>query len=174
MRDIQLPLIAPTLFFLIVINLTDSFTDSFGIVDIMTQGGPARATDLMVYKIYFDGFKGLDYSRRRRAEHHPDAAGHRADLRPVPLRRAPHPLQVRARPMVERTPVLDIFTQVILFLGLLVALAPLRDRRHRGDATICSTVNQVPMPLVPGHDFLENVAEAWQTGRSRPRSIVNS
>ena len=67
MRDIQLPLIAPTVFFLIVINLTDSFTDSFGIVDIMTQGGPARATDLMVYKIYFDGFKGLDYSRRRGA-----------------------------------------------------------------------------------------------------------
>jgi sn-glycerol 3-phosphate transport system permease protein len=62
MRDIQLPLLAPTLFFLVVINLTDSFTDSFGIVDIMTQGGPARATDLMVYKIYFDGFKGLDYS----------------------------------------------------------------------------------------------------------------
>jgi sn-glycerol 3-phosphate transport system permease protein len=62
MRDIQLPLLTPTLFFLMVINLTDSFTDSFGIVDIMTQGGPARATDLMVYKIYFDGFKGLDYS----------------------------------------------------------------------------------------------------------------
>ena len=62
MRDIQLPLLTPTLFFLLVINLTDSFTDSFGIVDIMTQGGPARATDLMVYKIYFDGFKGLDYS----------------------------------------------------------------------------------------------------------------
>lgn len=62
MRDMQLPLIAPTLFFVIVINLTDSFTDSFGIVDIMTQGGPARATNLMVYKIYFDGFKGLDYS----------------------------------------------------------------------------------------------------------------
>jgi len=62
MRDIQFPLLTPTLFFLVVINLTDSFTDSFGIVDIMTQGGPARATDLMVYKIYFDGFKGLDYS----------------------------------------------------------------------------------------------------------------
>ena len=62
MRDIQLPLLTPTVFFLAVINLTDSFTDSFGIVDIMTQGGPARATELMVYKIYFDGFKGLDYS----------------------------------------------------------------------------------------------------------------
>jgi len=50
------------IFFLLVIGLTDSFTDSFGIVDIMTSGGPDRATEMMVYKIYFDGFKGLDYS----------------------------------------------------------------------------------------------------------------
>ena len=52
----------PTVFFLLIIMLTESFTDSFGIVDIMTGGGPNRATELMVYKIYFDGFKGLDYS----------------------------------------------------------------------------------------------------------------
>ena len=62
MRDIQVPLLTPTLFFILVLNITDSFQDSFGIVDIMTGGGPARATELMVYKIYFDGFKGLDYS----------------------------------------------------------------------------------------------------------------
>ncbi|WP_376096070.1 carbohydrate ABC transporter permease [Roseomonas sp. CCTCC AB2023176] len=62
MRDIQLPLLAPTVFFLIVINVTDSFVNSFGIVDIMTGGGPARATDLMVYRIYSDGFRGKDYS----------------------------------------------------------------------------------------------------------------
>jgi len=61
-RDIQLPLITPTIFFLIVISITDSFQDSFGIVDVMTDGGPAKATELMVYKIYFDGFRGLDYS----------------------------------------------------------------------------------------------------------------
>lgn len=61
-RDIQFPLLAPTLFFLLVINITESFVDSFGIVDIITGGGPARATDLMVFKIYSDGFKGLDYS----------------------------------------------------------------------------------------------------------------
>jgi sn-glycerol 3-phosphate transport system permease protein len=61
-RDIQIPLLTPTIFFLVVINLTDSFTDSFGIVDLMTAGGPNRATELMVYKIFFDGFKGLDYS----------------------------------------------------------------------------------------------------------------
>ncbi|MCX7302520.1 MAG: ABC transporter permease subunit [Rhodobacterales bacterium] len=62
MRDIQLPLMAPTFFFILVINITDSFTDSFGIVDTLTGGGPARATDLMVYKIYSDGFRGFDYS----------------------------------------------------------------------------------------------------------------
>ena len=62
MRDIQVPLLTPTLFFILVLNITESFQDSFGIVDIMTGGGPARATELMVYKIYFDGFKGLDYS----------------------------------------------------------------------------------------------------------------
>jgi sn-glycerol 3-phosphate transport system permease protein len=61
-RDIQCPLLAPTFFFLLVINITESFVDSFGIVDITTGGGPARATQLMVYKIYADGFKGLDYS----------------------------------------------------------------------------------------------------------------
>ena len=43
-------------------SITDSFTDSFGIVDTLTGGGPARATDLMVYKIYSDGFRGFDYS----------------------------------------------------------------------------------------------------------------
>ena len=61
-RDIQLPLITPTFFFLLVISITDSFQDSFSIVDVMTDGGPAKATEFMVYKIYFDGFRGLDYS----------------------------------------------------------------------------------------------------------------
>lgn len=62
MIDLQLPLLTPTIFFLIVINVTDSFTDSFGIVDTLTGGGPFRATNLMVYKIYSDGFRGFDYS----------------------------------------------------------------------------------------------------------------
>ncbi len=62
MIDLQLPLLTPTVFFLLVINITDSFTDSFGIVDTLTGGGPFRSTDLMVYKIYTDGFRSLDYS----------------------------------------------------------------------------------------------------------------
>jgi sn-glycerol 3-phosphate transport system permease protein len=60
--DIQFPLITPTIFFLLVINITESFQEAFGIIDIMTSGGPHNSTNLMVYKIYSDGFKGLDFS----------------------------------------------------------------------------------------------------------------
>jgi sn-glycerol 3-phosphate transport system permease protein len=62
MFDLQLPLIAPTSFFLLIMNIISSFTDSFGLIDTMTEGGPIGSTEVMVYKIYFDGFKGLDYS----------------------------------------------------------------------------------------------------------------
>lgn len=62
MLDLQLPLIAPTAFFLLIMNIISSFTDSFGLIDVMTEGGPYGSTEVMVYKIYFDGFKGLDYS----------------------------------------------------------------------------------------------------------------
>jgi sn-glycerol 3-phosphate transport system permease protein len=62
MIDLQLPLIAPTVFFLLIMNLISSFTDSFGLIDVMTEGGPVGSTEVMVYNIYVDGFKGLDYS----------------------------------------------------------------------------------------------------------------
>ncbi|MCR9195437.1 MAG: ABC transporter permease subunit, partial [Hyphomonas sp.] len=59
---ITLPLLSPTFYFLIIMNLADNFTNSFGIVNVMTQGGPGGATNLMVYKIYADGFVGLNLS----------------------------------------------------------------------------------------------------------------
>ena len=74
--------------------------------------------------------------------------------------------------MVERTPFLDVFTQVFLFLGLLVALAPFAIVAIAATHDL-RTVNQVPMPLVPGHDFMKNAAEAWQRA-DLGRKIVNS
>lgn len=62
MWDLQVPLLSPTLFFLLMVNVTDSFVDSFALIDVTTHGGPARATMLMVYKIYLDGFQSKDYS----------------------------------------------------------------------------------------------------------------
>ncbi|MBT6188671.1 MAG: sn-glycerol-3-phosphate ABC transporter permease UgpA [Tateyamaria sp.] len=58
--DLVLPLISPTTFFLLVINAVYAFFDTFGIIHVVTQGGPANATTILVYKVYVDGFVGLD------------------------------------------------------------------------------------------------------------------
>ncbi len=57
---IVFPLLSPTTFFLLVINIVYVFIDTFAIVDASTQGGPGRDTAILVYKIYYDGFKALD------------------------------------------------------------------------------------------------------------------
>jgi sn-glycerol 3-phosphate transport system permease protein len=59
---IVFPLMSPTFFFLLVINVTNSFTEGFGVINVMTQGGPGGTTNIMVYKVYQDGFVGLDLS----------------------------------------------------------------------------------------------------------------
>ncbi|MEI6382370.1 MAG: sn-glycerol-3-phosphate ABC transporter permease UgpA [Betaproteobacteria bacterium] len=57
---IQFPLLSPTSFFLLVINVVYAFFDTFGIIDAATKGGPGKDTAILVYKVYFDGFKALD------------------------------------------------------------------------------------------------------------------
>ena len=58
--SIQFPLLSPTTFFLLVINIVYAFFDTFGIIDAATHGGPGKETSILVYKVYFDGFKALD------------------------------------------------------------------------------------------------------------------
>ena len=57
---IQFPLLSPTSFFLLVINMIYAFFDTFAIVDATTHGGPGQATSILVYKVYYDGFKAMD------------------------------------------------------------------------------------------------------------------
>ena len=57
---IQFPLLSPTTFFLLVINMVYAFFDTFAIVDATTHGGPGQATSILVYKVYYDGFKAMD------------------------------------------------------------------------------------------------------------------
>lgn len=57
---IQFPLLSPTTFFLFVINVVYAFFDTFAIVDAATQGGPGKDTAILVYKVYYDGFKAMD------------------------------------------------------------------------------------------------------------------
>ncbi len=54
------PLLSPTTFFLLVINLTYAFFDTFGIIDALTKGGPANATQTLIYRAYIDGRVNLD------------------------------------------------------------------------------------------------------------------
>ncbi|MBL0920061.1 MAG: sn-glycerol-3-phosphate ABC transporter permease UgpA [Hydrogenophaga sp.] len=57
---IVFPLLSPTTFFLLVINIVYAFFDTFAIVDATTHGGPGKDTAILVYKVYYDGFKALD------------------------------------------------------------------------------------------------------------------
>ena len=58
--QIIFPLLAPTSFFLLVVNIVYAFFDTFGIIQNVTQGGPARTTEILVYKVWYDGVVALD------------------------------------------------------------------------------------------------------------------
>lgn len=60
--SVSLPLITPVSFFLLVVNLVYAFFDTFPIIDAATGGGPIQATTTLIYKIYREGFSGLDLS----------------------------------------------------------------------------------------------------------------
>ena len=57
---IVFPLLSPTTFFLLVVNIVYAFFDTFGVIDATTAGGPAQATNILVYKVYTDGVKSAD------------------------------------------------------------------------------------------------------------------
>ena len=57
---IVFPLLSPTTFFLLVINIIYAFFETFAIVDAATHGGPGKETAILIYKLYYDGFKALD------------------------------------------------------------------------------------------------------------------
>ncbi|VFR17881.1 Glycerol-3-phosphate ABC transporter, permease protein UgpA (TC 3.A.1.1.3) [plant metagenome] len=59
-RTIVFPLLSPTTFFLLVVNIIYAFFDTFAVIDTTTQGGPGTATAVLVYKVYADGFRGLN------------------------------------------------------------------------------------------------------------------
>jgi len=57
---IVFPLLSPTTFFLLVVNIVYAFFDTFGVIDATTQGGPGQSTLILVYKVYNDGVKAAD------------------------------------------------------------------------------------------------------------------
>jgi sn-glycerol 3-phosphate transport system permease protein len=58
--SIIFPLLSPTTFFLLVVNVVYAFFDTFGVIHALTDGGPAKATETLIYKVYTDGVMNLD------------------------------------------------------------------------------------------------------------------
>jgi len=58
--SIVFPLLSPTTFFLVVVNVVYAFFDTFGVIHALTGGGPAKATETLIYKVYTDGVMNLD------------------------------------------------------------------------------------------------------------------
>lgn len=58
---VRFPLLSPVTFFLLIMNTLQAFFENFGLIDVLTQGGPARATDILVYKLYRDGFVNVQW-----------------------------------------------------------------------------------------------------------------
>ncbi|SNT14205.1 carbohydrate ABC transporter membrane protein 1, CUT1 family [Noviherbaspirillum humi] len=58
--SIVFPLLSPTTFFLLVVNIVYAFFDTFAIIEATTQGGPGKDTEILVYKVFHDGFRGGD------------------------------------------------------------------------------------------------------------------
>jgi ABC-type sugar transport system permease subunit len=83
---IQFPLLSPTTFFLLVINIVYAFFDTFAIVDAATKGGPGKDTAILVYKAYFDGFKAMDLGGSAAQRRGADGDRGFTHRRPVPFR----------------------------------------------------------------------------------------
>ena len=151
---ITFPLLSPTTFFLLVVNVVYVFFDTFGIIDAVTGGGPAGATTTLVYKVFADGRLG-------RAVGDPDDHRDRADRDPVPLCRTQGAVL-----MVEHRPLSDIIAYAILTLGVFIVAFPvyLALIASTHDA---ATVVGGNMPLSPGSQTLENYYRAIFVGGAR-------
>ncbi|HEV2673525.1 MAG TPA: sn-glycerol-3-phosphate ABC transporter permease UgpA [Aliidongia sp.] len=59
-RTVVMPLLSPTTFFLFVVDVVYAFFETFGVIHAVTGGGPSKATEILIYKVYYDGVVGLD------------------------------------------------------------------------------------------------------------------
>ena len=150
----QFPLLSPTTFFLLVINIVYAFFDTFAIIDAATEGGPGKDTAILVYKVYFDGFKALDLG---------GSAAQSVVLmvivialtvvqfRYVEKRVHTEPAHGRER---RRPP--TMLSHLVLMLGVLIVAFPVYVTFVARRTTAEEIVQQAPMSLLPGNTCCEN------------------
>ena len=140
------PLLSPTTFFLLVVNVVYVFFDTFGIIDAMTGGGPAKATQTLVYKVYPDGRLGGDLGGSAAQSVILMVIVIGADRDPVPLRRAQGALlMVEQRPLVEQHLLpsrrsccwASLIVAFPVYLAFVASTHDAGDHRQRPDAACC-------------------------------------
>eukprot|EP01030_Chromulinospumella_sphaerica_P016863 gene16863-16678_t len=149
--SIQFPLLSPTTFFLLVINVVYAFFDTFAIVDSTTQGGPGQDTSILVYKVYHDGFKAMDMG---------GSAAQSVVLMAIVV-----VLTVIQFRYVEK----KAFSHLIMVLGVIIVGFPLYLAFVASTHTAQDIV-QVPMPMLPGGNFWETYKTALFGGGTGPGS----
>jgi ABC-type sugar transport system permease subunit len=154
------PLLSPTTFFLLVVNIVYAFFDTFGIIDAVTGGGPAKATETLVYKVYYDG--AIAEPRRSAAQRDPDGDRDRADRRAVPLRRAQGALLMLDSPITAAVGRRSNWVpHAVLWIGVFITAFPLYvtslPQRCRRTSRRCRC------SCFPAHGW-DNYREAWSKG----------
>ena len=155
------PLLSPTTFFLLVINVVYAFFETFAIVDAATHGGPGKDTSILVYKVYYDGFKAMDIN---------GSAAQSVVLMVIVVAltviqfrfvekkvhylnfavRAARSARASAATMVQRNPILDFFAHLILILGVVVVFFPIYVTFIGSTQTAQQIQSSNPISLLPG------------------------
>ena len=193
------PLLSPTTFFLLVVNIVYAFFDTFGIIHAVTRGGPAQATNILVYKVYSDGFVGLNLGSSAAQSVILMAHRHHAHRDPVPLRRAPGAVRMseeqanageddppRTPPklprgrggnhfprmlhlMVENRPLFMVFVHLTLIFGVLIVALPIYVT-FVASTQAPGDVLKAPIPMVMGDRLVENYSAVLGQGLERASS----
>ena len=145
-----------------MINIIYAFFGTFGVVDALTKGGPGQATNILVYKVYNDGFRGQDLGGSSAQSVILMIVVIAAHRRAVPLHRAPGALL-----MVENRPFADLSSATSsLILGVVIIAFPV------WMTFVASTHDQAtmlrsPVPLLPGPHLVENYTQVLTEGFGR-------
>ena len=162
-RTIIFPLLSPTSFFLLVVNTIYTLFETFGIVHAVTQGGPSKATETLIYKVFNDGFIGLDFGGSSAQSVVLILHRHGPDLPPVPLRGTQGDLLGQGtRIVVEKKGLGKAIGHAFLWFGIAIVLFPLYialvATTHTFDVLIGST------PVSYGGEFLKNFTTVLTQG----------
>ena len=144
---------SPTTFFLLVVNIDYAMFDTFGVIDATTQGGPAQATNILVYKVYMDGFVGLNLGSSSAQSVVLMVIVIVLTVDPVPLHRAAGAVLRHGREPPRSS---TFLTHLVLILGVVIVVFPVYvafiASTHGRRAISCAGM----IPLLPGTHLVEN------------------